>query len=155
MAIIALYLSASSIPRSYLLSTDKLSSKPKIELMEKIYRSKKDRILFGVCSGIAKYFKVDPTLIRIIFVVAVVLEPKFILIYLILAIIMPEEERGEGWSTDGEVKRSKRLLPYVLIAFGTLILIKDITPLSFLQYFGAFLIVLGILLLLKSKLISI
>ncbi|OYT33994.1 hypothetical protein B6U96_14160 [Archaeoglobales archaeon ex4484_92] len=123
--------------------------------MEKIYRSKKDRILFGVCSGIAKYFKVDPTLIRIIFVVAVVLEPKFILIYLILAIIMPEEERGEGWSTDGEVKRSKRLLPYVLIAFGTLILIKDITPLSFLQYFGAFLIVLGILLLLKSKLISI
>ena len=120
--------------------------------MEKIYRSKKDRILFGVCSGIAKYFKVDQTLIRIIFVVAVVLEPKFILIYLILAIIMPEEEREHA---EGEVKRSKMLLPYVLIAFGTLILIKDIIPLSFLQYFGAFLIVLGILLLLKSKLISI
>jgi phage shock protein PspC (stress-responsive transcriptional regulator) len=49
-----------------------------------------DRKLFGVCSGIADYFETDPTLIRIVFVLAFFGFGIGPLAYLILALIMPD-----------------------------------------------------------------
>jgi len=61
--------------------------------MEKrIYRSKRNRMLFGVCGGFAEYFNVDPTLVRILFVILLLGSAgTAILLYLLLAIVMPEE----------------------------------------------------------------
>ena len=60
--------------------------------MEKrLYRSRDERIIWGVCGGIAKYFGVDPTFIRLIAVLTLFLALTGILIYIILAIIMPLE----------------------------------------------------------------
>jgi phage shock protein C len=51
---------------------------------------KGEKKLFGVCSGVANYFDLDPTIVRVGFVLAVVLGGTGILAYIILAIVMPE-----------------------------------------------------------------
>lgn len=57
----------------------------------RLHRSASDRIMFGVCGGLAEYFDVDATLVRLIFVVITVAGGWGILAYIVLAIIMPPE----------------------------------------------------------------
>ena len=59
--------------------------------MKKLYRSKSDRKLAGVCGGIAEYFNVDPTLVRIGWVIASFAFGCGLLAYIICAIIMPNK----------------------------------------------------------------
>jgi phage shock protein C len=60
--------------------------------MEKrLYRSRSDRMLEGVCGGLAKYFGIDPTIVRIIAVLSVFVGGLGILAYIIMAIIVPLE----------------------------------------------------------------
>ena len=60
-------------------------------MQKRLYRSRDERIIWGVCGGIAKYFDVDPTLVRLIAVLTLFFACTGILIYLILTIIMPLE----------------------------------------------------------------
>ncbi len=53
--------------------------------------AKGDKKIFGVCSGLGNYFDLDPTIIRIIFLIALLCFGTGLLIYLILALVMPEE----------------------------------------------------------------
>ena len=65
----------------------------------KLYRSRRDRVISGVCGGIAEYFEVDPTLVRLIAAaLAVVSFGTAVLVYLVMAIVVPEEppEAAEG-----------------------------------------------------------
>ena len=57
----------------------------------RLYRSRSDRMICGVCGGLAKYFDIDPTIIRIIFVVLIFANGLGILAYIILAIVVPLE----------------------------------------------------------------
>jgi len=57
----------------------------------KLYRSKTDRKLAGVCGGLAQYFNVDATLIRVLFVVLAVLGGSGLVLYLALWIIVPNQ----------------------------------------------------------------
>jgi phage shock protein C len=57
----------------------------------KLYRSRTDRTIAGVCGGLAQYFSLDPTLIRVLFVVLAVLGGSGIILYLALWIIVPNE----------------------------------------------------------------
>jgi len=60
--------------------------------MEKrLYRSKSDRMIWGVCGGLAKYFDMDPTIIRVIAVLSIFLGSLGIWAYIILAIVVPLE----------------------------------------------------------------
>ncbi|MBA7707799.1 hypothetical protein ES703_116682 [subsurface metagenome] len=60
--------------------------------MEKrLYRSQSDRMIWGVCGGLAEYFDIDPTIIRIIAVLLVFASGAGILAYIILAIVIPLE----------------------------------------------------------------
>lgn len=60
--------------------------------MKKLQKSKDNEILFGVLGGIAEYFDIDPVLVRVIFfVLAVGSMGAFIVIYIVLASIMPDE----------------------------------------------------------------
>jgi phage shock protein C len=54
-------------------------------------RSRSDRMIGGVCGGIARYFNVDTTIVRLLFVLAVFLGGASPLIYLVLWLVMPEE----------------------------------------------------------------
>jgi phage shock protein C len=61
---------------------------------KRLYRSRSDRMLVGVCGGIAEYFNVDPTLVRIITVVVALLPGPAVIAYLIAWLIVPEEPLG-------------------------------------------------------------
>ena len=58
---------------------------------KKLYRSKTNKKLFGVCGGFAEYFVVDATVIRIIFLILLLGAGCGLLAYLICALIMPEK----------------------------------------------------------------
>ncbi len=56
-------------------------------------RSKKNVMIAGVCAGLAEYMGMDPTIIRLIFVLLFFTTgPVILLIYLIMALIVPVEE---------------------------------------------------------------
>lgn len=58
---------------------------------KKLYRSKTDKKIFGVCGGFAEYFGVDVTIIRIAFIIALLCVGGGLLAYLICALVMPEQ----------------------------------------------------------------
>lgn len=60
--------------------------------MSKLTKSSNDRMIAGVCGGIAKYFDLDPTLVRVGYVVLSIFSAAFpgLLVYIILAIVMPD-----------------------------------------------------------------
>ncbi len=57
---------------------------------KRLYRSRNQRMISGVCGGIAEYFNVDPTVIRLIAVLLAFGAGSGILAYLICAIVIPE-----------------------------------------------------------------
>ena len=60
---------------------------------KKLYRSEEDKIIGGVCGGIAEYLSVDPTVIRVIYALLTLFTGFVpgILLYLILLFIMPQK----------------------------------------------------------------
>ncbi len=65
--------------------------------MKRLYRSKKERILGGVCSGLGEHLDVDPTVIRLIWAVVSVLSiGTGIIIYILAWIIIPEDDTGSA-----------------------------------------------------------
>ncbi len=63
---------------------------------KRLYRPRQGRIVAGVCAGLAAYFGVDATLIRLAFAVLTVFGGMGALLYLIAWMVVPEE--GEGAS---------------------------------------------------------
>lgn len=59
--------------------------------IKKLFRSRKNRILCGVCGGIGEYLQIDPTVIRILMVLFGC-TGSGIIAYFIAAVIMPEEK---------------------------------------------------------------
>lgn len=57
---------------------------------KKLYKSSKDQKLCGVCGGIAEYFNIDSTVVRLIWAIAILCCGTGILAYVICAIIMPD-----------------------------------------------------------------
>ena len=57
---------------------------------KKLYRNPENKMLAGVCSGIADYFNIDPTLVRLGWVLFSLLGGSGLLAYIIAAIIMPD-----------------------------------------------------------------
>ncbi|MAG07776.1 hypothetical protein CMI46_03085 [Candidatus Pacearchaeota archaeon] len=59
---------------------------------KRLYRSKKDRILGGVCGGIADYLDADPTIVRLLWAIITLVSVGFgLLAYLLAWIIIPEK----------------------------------------------------------------
>jgi phage shock protein C len=62
------------------------------ELMTKrLYRNRTDRKLWGVAGGLARYFGIDPTLVRVLFVVSLFIGSLGFWTYIIMTIIVPVE----------------------------------------------------------------
>jgi len=121
-------------------------------MSKRLYRSEKDKMLAGVCSGIAKYFRVDPILIRLAFVVLLISEFTLgLVLYIIAAIIIPE---GKGKTEVGDVEvvdhphaeevnntgSSRVTLAVVLIGLGVILLLYNLFPLVpfFSRYLAMF-----------------
>lgn len=72
---------------------------------KKLFRSNKDKMLAGVAGGLAEYFAIDPTLVRIIFVVSLFAGGAGVVAYIILWIVVPEEPFV--FATPGQQAESK------------------------------------------------
>ena len=59
--------------------------------IRRLYRSRTERMLGGVCGGLGVYFTIDPTLIRVLFVVLALASGAGLIAYLLLLIIVPIE----------------------------------------------------------------
>ncbi len=62
---------------------------------KKLFRSSSNSMLFGVCGGIAEYFNIDPTIVRIAFAISAIYYGSSIILYLILALILPKREESD------------------------------------------------------------
>jgi len=60
-------------------------------MAKKLYRSRKDRKIWGICGGLAEYFDIDPVVVRVIFVASIFCENYGLWVYLIMWFIVPEE----------------------------------------------------------------
>lgn len=61
----------------------------------KLYRSRNNRMILGVCGGLAEFFGMDPTIVRLIFALGTLFGfGSFIFIYLVLFLAVPEEPVG-------------------------------------------------------------
>jgi len=59
---------------------------------KRLYRSKKDRIIGGVCAGIGEYSNLDPVIVRLLWVIATFIFGAGLLAYLVAWIIIPEKK---------------------------------------------------------------
>ncbi len=69
---------------------------------KRLYRSLDERMLVGVCGGVADYFNLDPTLVRVLFVLFSLTGGSGLVVYIIMAIIVPEEPTSYAAPSDDE-----------------------------------------------------
>ncbi|MGD8605403.1 MAG: PspC domain-containing protein [Anaerolineales bacterium] len=123
--------------------------------MEKhLYRSRRNRILGGVCGGIAEYFGLDPTLVRIITVLLMLLPGIGVLTYVILWIVIPARPIGEEIEEPAKpLSSTNKYLPgIILIAFGLLLLFREyVFHFTWSDFWPLVLIVLGIALIIAGN----
>ena len=60
-------------------------------MQKKLYRSKSDRVIAGVCGGVAEYLNIDVTIVRVLWAIASVFAAAGIIAYLICAFLIPEK----------------------------------------------------------------
>ncbi len=111
--------------------------------IKKLYRSREDRMIFGVCGGMAKYFDADSTLIRVIFILLVFANGIGLVMYFIFAILIPlepgiaeESKTEESKEFIVELKKknryiSKIIFGIILILLGLFFVLDRYFPISF------------------------
>lgn len=132
------------------------------------YRSRKNKMIAGVAAGIAEYFNVDPVIIRAAFVIGIFAGGISFPAYLVLWIIMPDEEKLSKFNNENQVavdispeeeqlitRRSnnfKFLAGISLIVVGIIILFDRIFNwFNFHDYWPVILIIIGIFILIKPS----
>src|SRR3954468_7540633 len=96
--------------------TEHIAEQPAVRRLE---RSRSDRMVAGVCGGLASYFDLSPTLYRVGFVVLTLLGGAGLLIYAAAVLVVPDE--GKNDSIAAEILRTRRDRPVPLIALGIVI----------------------------------
>lgn len=136
-------------------------------MKEKLYRSRKQKIIAGVAGGLSDYFNIDPVIIRILFVVLSILHGSGILIYIILWIAIPEEPFDVAYNINNQSEPnntntndipptknsySPRFITGLILVFiGVAFLLNNLIPsFDFSDIFPYILILIGVLLISNS-----
>lgn len=103
-------------------------NQPQQEAPKKIYRSRTDRMLGGVCGGFAEYFNIDATLMRVLWVLAGFLNGLGVLAYIISWIVVPENPNPseESAKETSEPKNTGLIWGTVLIVIGLFFLFQQL-----------------------------
>ena len=145
-------------------------------MSKRLYRSRRDKMIGGVAGGLSDYFDIDPTLVRVLFVVALFLGGSSVLAYIILWIVVPEEpiifpsseqetktntstEEKSGTfitpnaiSVENQSQKRRVVIGIILIVIGILFLADNFIPrIHFGDFWPLVLICIGLALLLNSK----
>lgn len=102
-------------------------------MTKRVYRSKRDRMLGGVCGGIADYFNVDVVLIRLLWVLAALAEGIGLIVYIVAWVIIPEESYTSIGSSRGESNWGSRengnvIVGLLAICLGIFFLARKFLP---------------------------
>jgi phage shock protein PspC (stress-responsive transcriptional regulator) len=84
--------------------------------VRRLQRSREDRIIAGVCGGLARYFEIHPAVFRVGFVVLTLLGGAGVLIYAAAAVVIPDEGKEDSVATAAIKTRRDR--PWPLIGLG-------------------------------------
>jgi len=144
---------------------------------KKLYRSEKNKIIAGVCGGLAEYFNIDPVLVRIAFVIVAFINGVGILAYILLWAIVPKESDADSSDMEKNLKefgkelkesvdvaavetkkythskRSKNVIAVIIIITGAVILLNQFNYVWYLRphfVFPVLLVVFGVYLLLRG-----
>lgn len=118
-------------------------------MQKRLYRSRKDQVIGGVCGGIAEYFGVDSVLVRLLAVMAVLFGGGGVLAYIIMWVIVPErpkdmEDDEYSYSDNGERKyNSQVVFGTGLIGLGIYLAVQRYIPWDLGEYFWPALLIIG------------
>ncbi|HOZ60162.1 MAG TPA: PspC domain-containing protein [Nakamurella multipartita] len=98
--------------------------------VRRVRRSRRDRVLGGVCGGLARYLNVDPVLLRIAAVALALSGGVGVLVYLIAWIVIPEQAGADEQPLPPRADRDQIALVAgtVLVGIGVLLLAQRILP---------------------------
>lgn len=98
-----------------------------------LYRSRSNKMIAGVCGGIGEYFNIDPTIIRILWVLCS-FSGIGILAYFVAVIIIPEEGGGAVYHSSGEAspKNVNLIIGGILVVLGVILIARH-----FLRWFDS------------------
>lgn len=128
-----------------------------------LYRSVKDRKIAGVAGGIGEYLEIDPAIVRLVWLLAILFGGAGFLAYLIAWIVIPEakvntnEENNVQEKTVPSVGKTEltgglTFLGVLLIVIGIYLLVKQFIPFGLVNYFWPIIIIsLGIFLLIPKN----
>lgn len=113
-------------------------------MAKRIHRSEKDKMVGGVCSGLAKYFDIDVVIIRLLWVLLFFLEGSGLIAYIIAWVIIPSDNSIESGSLEFEDEESRmadepnsksnstvggsQVVGLILVAMGIFLLAKNYVP---------------------------
>lgn len=96
----------------------------------RLYKSRRDKIIDGVCGGIAEYFEIDQTIVRILWVLITLAGGSGIFLYIAAMIVMPANPEHIGFINGAQMTRTKfdhrRFWGILLILLGAFILISNL-----------------------------
>ncbi|MHB1133558.1 MAG: PspC domain-containing protein [Chloroflexota bacterium] len=96
---------------------------------QRLYRSRRERMVAGVAGGVAQYFGIDPVLVRLGFVLGTLWGGIGLPLYIIMAIVVPERPRGEQEAdivTSVSTERAREVAGLVLAGLGAIMLIGNL-----------------------------
>lgn len=106
-------------------------------MQRQLFRSRANRVFAGVCGGIGEYFGIDPTIVRILWVlVSLSTLGTGLVVYIVAAIIIPETDTGSfggdeyghhnngGYGQNYDPKKASLVIGGVLVLLGILILAR-------------------------------
>lgn len=104
----------------------------------RLYRSETNRVIAGVCGGLGEYFNIDPTIIRIIFILITIFGGSGILIYIILWLVIPSESNPKKLSEEN-IRENAREMKEKVAKFA-----------PSRPWWGFFIVIIGVFFLLNS-----
>lgn len=124
-----------------------------------LYRSNRNKMICGVCGGIGEYFNIDPTVVRLVWVLISLTYGIGILAYIIAIIVIPAENTAYDDVIDYRrsepvfsAEKGKLVLGIGLIFLGFFILTKDYFGWFYKKFFWPLLLIAaGIILVVKNR----
>ena len=122
-------------------------------MAKRLYRSRRNSMIAGVCGGLGEYLNVDPTIMRLVAVLLIFADGIGLIAYIIAWIIVPHNPETEAEVVAPERSGLNPLLPgLALIVVGLIFLLNNFIPWFHFSYLWPLvLIVLGIVILTKAQ----
>lgn len=121
-----------------------------------LYRSQRDKLIAGVCGGIAEHFKLEPIWVRLVFILLAFIDGVGIVIYILAWILLKKNPKQRGKKTKAEEvlhdaregnHRAATFVGVILVAIGALFFLDNVIGIDFDLLWPLLIITLGIYLL--------